>query len=84
MKITKVVPGEPNNNNPTEINTKQQNVVPANKQNNNSLTEIDIKEEYILKKYTCNTRTLSETKPDVSRRASGKIYISERYWEEEN
>ena len=37
-----------------------------------------------FEKYTSNTRTLSKTKPDVSRRASGKIYISEHYWEEEN
>ena len=93
IKITKVVPaGEPNNNNPTEINTKQENVseiqitkvIPANEQNSNSPTEIDIKEEKILENYTSNTRTLSETKPDVSRRASGKICISEHYWEDEN
>ena len=93
IEITKVVPaGEPNNNNPTEINTKQEDVseiqitkvIPANDQNNNSPTEIDIKEDNILENCTSNTRTLSETKPDVSRRASGKIYISEHYWEEEN
>ena len=84
IRNTDLFAGEPNNNNPTEINTKQENVVPANKQNNNSPTEIDIKEEYILEKYTSNTRTLSETKPYVSRRDSGKIYISEHYWEEEN
>ena len=71
--------GEPNNNNPTEISTKQENVIPANEQNNNSPTEIDIKEEYILEKYASNTRTLSETKPDVRRRASSKIYISGNY-----
>ena len=69
IKITKVVPvGEPKNNNPTEINTKQENVIPANEQNNNSPTEIDINEEYILEKYTSNTRTLSESQ------ASSKIY----------
>ena len=78
IKITKVVSaGEPNNNNPTEINTKQEDlseiqitkVIPANEQNNNSPTEIDIKEENILENYTSNTRTLGETKSDVSRRA---------------
>ena len=93
IEITKVVPaGEPNNNNPTEINTKQEavseiqitKVMSANEQNNNSPTEIDIKEQNILGYYTSDTRTLSETKPDVSRRVSGKIYISEHYWEEEN
>ena len=93
IEISKVVPaGEPNNNNPTEINTKQEDVseiqitkvIPANEQNSNSPTEIDIKEESIVENYTSNTRTLSETKPDVSRKASGKIYISEHYWEEGN
>ena len=72
IKITEVVPaGEPNNNSPTEINTKQEDVseiqitkvIPAKEQNNNSPTEIDIKEESILENYTSNTRTLSETKP---------------------
>ena len=56
----------------------------ANEQNNNSATEIDIKEENYLENYTSDTRTLSQIKPDVSHRASGKIYISEHYWEEEN
>ena len=93
IKITKVVPaGKPSNNNPTEINTKQEDVpeiqitkvIPANEQKNNSPNEIDIKEENILENYTSNTRTLSETKSDVSRRASGKIYIIEHYWEEDN
>ena len=40
IKISKFVPvGEPNNNNPPEINTKQGNVIPANERNNNSPTE---------------------------------------------
>ena len=93
IEITKAVSADkPNNINLTEINTKQEDVsetqitkvIPANEQNNNSPIEINIKEENILENYTSNTRTLSETKPDVSRRASGKIYISEHNWEEEN
>ena len=93
IKITKAVTkGKPSNNNPTEFNTKQDDVseiqitkvIPANKQNNNSPTEIDIKEENILENYTSNPRTLSGTKPDVNRRTSGKIYISEHYWEKGN
>ena len=93
IKTTKVVSaGEPYNNNPAEINTKQEDVskiqitkvIPVNEQNSNSPTEIDIKEENILENYTSNIRTLSETKPDVSCTASGKIYISEHYWEDEN
>ena len=93
IEITKVVPaGEPNNNNPAEINTKQgyvseiqiAKIITRNEQNNNSLTKTDVKEENISENYTYGTRTLSETKPDVSRRASGKIYNSEHYWEEEN
>lgn len=76
---------KPNNNNLTETNTKQKDVpeiqiakvVSANERNNNSPIKIDINEENILEDYTFNTRTLSETKPDVSRRPRGKIYISE-------
>ena len=92
IEITKVVPqGEPSNNNTTEINTKQEGVseiqitkvIHANEQTNSSPTEIDIKEENILENYTSNTKTLSETKLDVSCRASGKIYISEHYWDKE-
>ena len=93
IEITKVVSaGEPNNNNPTEVNNKQEDiseiqitkVIPANEQKPNiPTTEIDIKEENILENYTSNTRTLTETKPDVSRKASSKMYISELYWEEE-
>ena len=86
IETTKVVTvGEPNNNNPTETNTKQKDVpeiqiakvVSANERNSNSPTKIDINEKNILENYTFNTRTLSETKPDVSRRPSGKIYIGE-------
>ena len=85
IEVTKaVLAGKPHHNNPTEINTKQEDVseiqitkvIPADEQNNNSPTEIDIKEDNILENYTSDTRTLSEAKPDVSRRASGKIYIS--------
>ena len=56
-------------------------VIPANEQNNNrsTSTQIEIKEENISENYTSNTRTLSETKRDVRRRASGEIYISEHY-----
>ena len=52
IEITKVVPaGKSSNNNPTEINIKQEDVseiqttkvISANEQNNNSPTEIDIK-----------------------------------------
>ena len=57
-------------------------VIPTNKQDNNSPTEIDTKEENILENYTSDKRKLSERKPDISCRASGKIYVSEHYWEE--
>ena len=82
IDITKLVlAGESNNNNPTEINSKQEDVsniqitkvIPGNEQNNNSPTEIDNKAENILENYTSDMRTLSETKTDVRRRASGKI-----------
>ena len=75
MEIVKVGPaGEPNNNNPTEINIKQEDVseiqitkvVPANEQNNNSPTEIDIKEENISENYTSKTRSI----PDKTRCSS--------------
>ena len=56
--------------------------VPANEQNNNSRTEIDIKKENVLKNYISDTISLSETKPDVNPRATGKVYISEHYWQE--
>ena len=93
IEITKVVPaGEPDNSNPTEINIKQEDVseiqitkfIPANEQNNNSRTEIDIKKENVLRNYISDTISLSETKPNVSPRATGKIYISEHYWREED
>ena len=74
IEIAKVVPvGKPNNNNSTEINIKQKNVLEiqiskdnlANEQNSNIPTEIDIKDETILENY--------KTKPDVRYRASGKL-----------
>ena len=91
--MTKVVPaGEPDNSNPTEISVKQEDVseiqitkfIPAIEQNNNSRTEIDIKKENVSRNYISDTISLSETKPDVSPRATGKIYIIEHYWQEKD